>query len=225
MKSVLRLLALTCTTSSLPRGRARRAAPACVPGPAPGRAGQHPVWPRRAPDTDASTLRYSPPNSSTMSPATRVRFGRSATGPDRTSRASVRAASLLTGAAPACGVARNPSTPSAMNHVRHRRTLSGATPKAHVTSPLVQPFPDNTMARVRSASSRRADRANASNFAASHAVTTTRGRPTMIRSTFSCTPAHPPNVAQSREACLALQLHSSFQMRALRDGLVRPAPE
>src|SRR4051794_41504658 len=47
-----------------------------------------------------------------------VQFGRSVTGADRTSRAKPSAASLLTGVAPVCGLARNPSTPSAMNHVR-----------------------------------------------------------------------------------------------------------
>jgi len=115
----------------------------------------------------------------------RVQFGRSATGTDRTSRASVKAASLLIGAAPACGCAYNPSTPAAMNHVRHRRTLSGVTPKARAICPLVQPCADNKMARPRSASSRRADRASASNSATSHSVTITRGRPTMTRSSFS----------------------------------------
>jgi hypothetical protein len=41
------------------------------------------------------------------------------------------------------------------------------------------------MARARSASSRRADRANTSSSAASPAVANTRGRPTMTRSTSS----------------------------------------
>ena len=107
-----------------------------------------------------------------------VQFGRSVTGADRTSRARASAASLLTGAAPACGFARNPSTPSAMNHVRHRRTLSGVTPNTRAICPLVQPFTDNKMARARSASLRRADSASASNSATSAAVAVTRGRPT-----------------------------------------------
>jgi hypothetical protein len=42
------------------------------------------------------------------------------------------------------------------------------------------------MARARSASSRRAERANASNAATSDADATTRGRPAMTRSTFTC---------------------------------------
>jgi len=115
----------------------------------------------------------------------KVQFGRSATGLDRTSRAKARAASLLIGAGPACGCARKPSTPSAMNHVRHRRTLSGVTPKARAICPLVQPCTDNKTARARSTSSRRADRASASSSATSSTVATTRGRPTMTPSILS----------------------------------------
>src|SRR3954447_26145011 len=120
-----------------------------------------------------------------------VQFGRSVTGADRTSRAKASAASLLTGAAPVCGLARNPSTPSAMNHVRQRRTLSGVTPNARAICPLVQPPADNRMARARSASSRRAESANASNSEVSSVVVTTRGRPTMIASP-SVTPIRAP---------------------------------
>ena len=114
-----------------------------------------------------------------------VQFARSVTGSDKTSPASASAASLLNGAAPACAVARKPSTPSARNHVRQRRTLSAVTPNARAIWPLVHPFNDNRMARARSASSRRADRANASNPATSEAVATTRGRPTMTQSTLT----------------------------------------
>jgi hypothetical protein len=92
-----------------------------------------------------------------------VQFGRSATGALSTAAATTAAASLFTASRPGCSPARRASTPPAANQLRHRRTLSGVTPKARAICPLVHPFTDSTIARARSASSRRSDRASSRN--------------------------------------------------------------
>jgi hypothetical protein len=56
---------------------------------------------------------------------------------------------------------RNPSTPSATNHVRQRRPLSGVTPNARAISPLSSRSPIRRAVRLVA----RADCANASNSA------------------------------------------------------------
>src|SRR5713101_2760603 len=86
-----------------------------------------------------------------------VQFARSATGAVNNDAATLAAASLFTASRPARSIARRPSIPASANQLRQRRTLSGVTPKARAICPLVQPLSDSTIARARSASSRRAD--------------------------------------------------------------------
>jgi hypothetical protein len=113
----------------------------------------------------------------------KVQLARSATGALSNPSTTADAASLLSGSRPPRSPARRPSTPSAANQLRHRRMLSGVTPKARAIWPLVQPLSDSTIARARSASSRRSERANPCNPRSCSALDTTRGCPTMIRST------------------------------------------
>src|SRR5215210_4566012 len=58
-----------------------------------------------------------------------VQFGRSATGPDRTSSATARARSALTGAAPGATDFFSASSPPVMKALRQNRTVSSRTPK------------------------------------------------------------------------------------------------
>ena len=59
-----------------------------------------------------------------------VQFGRSATGPDRTSSATASAHSALTGAGPSATDFFNASTPPVIKVLRQNRTVSSRTPKA-----------------------------------------------------------------------------------------------
>src|SRR3954453_12317808 len=59
-----------------------------------------------------------------------VQFGRSATGPDRTSSATARARSALTGAGPGATDFFRASMPPVMKVLRQNRTVSSRTPKA-----------------------------------------------------------------------------------------------
>jgi hypothetical protein len=59
-----------------------------------------------------------------------VQFGRSATGSVKSDATTLAAASLFAASRPVRSLARKPSTPAWANQLRHRRTLSGVTPKA-----------------------------------------------------------------------------------------------
>jgi hypothetical protein len=119
-----------------------------------------------------------------------VQFARSATGAVNKAAATLSAASLFTAARPSRSPARKPSTPSSANQLRQRRTLSGVTPNAREICPLVQPFSDSTIARARSASSRRSDRDSSRSDSNCAAVATTRGCPAMTYHT-SCSTVQP----------------------------------
>src|SRR3982751_3403845 len=83
-----------------------------------------------------------------------VQFGRSATGPDRTSSAIASARSALTGAGPGAIAVFSASSPPLMKALRQKRTVSSRTPKAWAIWPLVQPDRVSKIARARSASPR-----------------------------------------------------------------------
>src|SRR3954470_1007498 len=90
-----------------------------------------------------------------------VQFGRSATGPDRTSSATARARSALTGAGPGATAVFRASMPPVMKALRQKRTVSSRTPKASAIWPLVQPDRVSKIARARSASPRSRERLSA----------------------------------------------------------------
>src|SRR3954454_4231732 len=90
-----------------------------------------------------------------------VQFGRSATGPDRTSSATARARSALTGAGPGATDVFRASMPPVMKALRQKRTVSSRTPKAWAIWPLVQPERVSKIARARSASPRSRERLSA----------------------------------------------------------------
>src|SRR4051812_36383937 len=90
-----------------------------------------------------------------------VQFGRSATGPDRTSSATARARSALTGAGPGATDVFSASIPPVMKALRQKRTVSSRTPKASAIWPLVQPERVSKIARARSASPRSRERLSA----------------------------------------------------------------
>src|SRR3954454_23738508 len=90
-----------------------------------------------------------------------VQFGRSATGPDRTSSATARARSALTGAGPGATDVFRASMPPVMKALRQKRTVSSRTPKAWAIWPLVQPDRVSKIARARSASPRSRERLSA----------------------------------------------------------------
>src|SRR5215210_6683683 len=83
-----------------------------------------------------------------------VQFGRSATGPDRTSSATASAHSALTGAGPGATDFFSASIPPVMKALRQKRTVSSRTPNASAIRPLVQPERVSKIARARSASPR-----------------------------------------------------------------------
>src|SRR3954467_11936760 len=97
-----------------------------------------------------------PPARISISSARRgsVPFGRSATGPDRTSSATARARSALTGAGPGATDFFSASSPPVMKALRQNRTVSSRTPKAWAIWPLVQPDRVSKIARGRSGSPR-----------------------------------------------------------------------
>lgn len=109
----------------------------------------------------------------------RVQFVRSATGAANNEATTLAAASLFTALRPDRSRARSPSTPDSANQLRQRRSLSGVTPNARAICPLVHPLIDKTIARARSASSRRSDRASSCKALNWSDVETTRGCPDM----------------------------------------------
>src|SRR3954465_15823395 len=106
--------------------------------------------------TDSREIERRTPARLSISSAKRgsVQFGRSATGPDRTSSATARARSALTGAGPGATDVFSASSPPVMKALRQNRTVSSRTPKAWAVWPLVQPDRVSKIARARSASPR-----------------------------------------------------------------------
>src|SRR3982751_2471589 len=106
--------------------------------------------------TDSREIEMRPPARISISSAKRgsVQFGRSATGPDRTSSATARARSAFTGAGPGATAVFSASSPPVMKALRQNRTVSSRTPKAWAIWPLVQPDRVSKIARARSASPR-----------------------------------------------------------------------
>src|SRR3954466_2736011 len=103
-----------------------------------------------------------------------VQFGRSATGPDRTSSATASARSALTGAGPGATNVFSASTPPVLKALRQKRTVSSRTPNASAIWALVQPKRVSKIARARSASPRSREwlRATSSRLCASAPATT-----------------------------------------------------
>src|SRR3954447_19919011 len=106
--------------------------------------------------TDSREREMRTPERVSISSAKRgsVPFGRSATGPDRTSSATASAHSALTGAGPGAIDVFRASSPPVMKALRQKRTVSSRTPKAWAIWPLVQPDRVSQIARARSASPR-----------------------------------------------------------------------
>src|SRR3954467_4846121 len=109
-----------------------------------------------------------------------VQFGRSATGPDRTSSATARARSALTGAGPGATDVFSASMPPVMKALRQNRTVSSRTPKAWAIWPLVQPDRVSKIARARSASPRSRERLSATSADLCSASALTGDLPAMI---------------------------------------------
>src|SRR4051812_19264330 len=106
--------------------------------------------------TDSREREMRTPERVSISSAKRgsVQFGRSATGPDRTSSATASARSALTGAGPGAIDVFRASSPPVMKALRQKRTVSSRTPKAWAIWPLVLPDRVSKIARARSASPR-----------------------------------------------------------------------
>src|SRR5215203_1117119 len=121
-----------------------------VAGPSPT---ECPLW-RSTTDSREEEMRT--PERFSISSARRgsVQFGRSATGPDRTSSATAKAHAALTGARPGATDFFSASIPPVMKALRQNRTVSSRTPKASAIWPLVQPESVSKIARARSASPR-----------------------------------------------------------------------
>src|SRR3954463_16571163 len=109
-----------------------------------------------------------------------VQFGRSATGPDRTSSATARARSALTGAGPGATDFFRASMPPVMKVLRQNRTVSSRTPKASAIWLLVQPNRVSKIARARSASPRSREWLRAISPCLCSSSTTTGDLPAMI---------------------------------------------
>src|SRR5215207_8740780 len=113
--------------------------------------------------TDSREREMRTPERFSISSARRgsVQFGRLATGPDKTSSATARADSALTGAGPGATDVFRASMPPVMKVLRQKRTVSSRTPKASAIWPLVQPERVSKIARARSASPRSGERLSA----------------------------------------------------------------
>src|SRR3712207_6076907 len=109
-----------------------------------------------------------------------VQFGRSATGPDRTSSATANARSALTGAGPGAADFFSASMPPVMKVLRQNRTVSSRTPNASAIWLLVQPESVSKIARARSASPRSRERLSASRARLCSSVAATGDLPAMI---------------------------------------------
>src|SRR3954464_9415985 len=113
--------------------------------------------------TDSREREMRTPERVSISSAKRgsVQFGRSATGPDRTSSATASARSALTGAGPGAIDVFSASIPPVMKALRQTRTVSSRTLNASAIWLLVQPERVSTIARARSASPRSRERLSA----------------------------------------------------------------
>ena len=137
-----------------------------------------------------------------------VQFGRSATGPDRTSSATARARSALTGAGPGATDVFSASMPPVMKALRQKRTVSSRTPKASAIWPLVQPDRVSKIARARSASPRSRERLRAISARSLFFVCRNRGfarHDPNLRSDQT-TESQPASVGQPGHTCLAAQV-------------------
>src|SRR3954466_9071194 len=110
--------------------------------------------------TDSREREMRMPERFSISSANRgsVQFGRSATGPDRTSSATASAHAALTGTGPGATAVFSASIPPVMKALRQKRTVSSRTPEASAIWLLVQPERVSTIARARSASPRSRER-------------------------------------------------------------------
>src|SRR3954454_15499674 len=128
-----------------------------VAGPSPA---EIPFW-RSTTDSREQEIRTPERVSISLARRGSVQFGRSATGPDRTSSATASARSALTGAGPGATDVFSASIPPVMKALRQKRTVSSRTPNASAIWPLVQPKRVSKIARARSASPRSRDRLSA----------------------------------------------------------------
>src|SRR5690349_3609363 len=124
-----------------------------VAGPSPA---EIPLW-RSTTDSREQEMRTPARLSISSARRGRVQFGRSATGPDRTSSATTKARSALTEAGPGATDFFSASIPPVMKVLRQKRTVSSRTPKASAIWLLVQPERVSKIARARSASPRSRD--------------------------------------------------------------------
>lgn len=110
-----------------------------------------------------------------------VQFGRFSTGSDRIVAAIDNARSPRSPDGPGATAARKPSTPPLAYQPRQCRTESAVTSNATPIASLVQPSSDNRIARARSASSRRSERASAFNSPTCFPLAVTQARLAMIK--------------------------------------------
>src|SRR3954471_20958545 len=132
--------------------------------------------------TDSREREMRTPERVSISSAKRgsVPFGRSATGPDRTSSATASAHSALTGAGPGATDVFSASIPPVMKVLRQKRTVSSRTPNASAIRLLVQPERVSKIARARSASPRSRERLSAIRARLWSSVATIGDLPAMI---------------------------------------------
>src|SRR5215212_3927643 len=128
-----------------------------VAGPSPA---EIPLW-RSTTDSREGEIRTPERVSISSARRGRVQFGRSATGPDRTSSATASVRSALTGVGPGATDVFSASTPPVMKVLRQKCTVSSRTPNASAIWPLVQPERVSKIARARSASPRSRERLRA----------------------------------------------------------------
>src|SRR3954453_3690145 len=128
-----------------------------VAGPSPA---EIPLW-RSTTDSREREMRTPARLSISWARRGSVQFGRSATGPDRTSSATTNARSALTGAGPGATDFFSASIPPVMKALRQKRTVSSRTLNASAIWLLVQPERVSKIARARSASPRSRERRSA----------------------------------------------------------------
>src|SRR5215210_795892 len=138
-----------------------------------------PLW-RSTTDSREGEIRTPERVSISLARRGSVQLGRSATGADRTSSATAKAHSALTGAGPGATDVFSASIPPVMKVLRQKRTVSSRTPNALAIWPPVQPKRVSKIARARSASPRSREwlRATSSRLCAS--LATTGDLPAMI---------------------------------------------
>src|SRR5919107_4065404 len=106
-----------------------------VAGPSPA---EIPSW-RSTTDSREGEMRTPERVSISLARRGSVQFGRSATGPDKTSSATANARSALMGAGPGATDVFSASISPVMKALRQTRTVSSRTPKAWAIWALVQP--------------------------------------------------------------------------------------